>query len=302
MPKIGPYELNRVYHGDCLELMKAIPDGSIPMIWTDPPYGHNNNEGDLNSVINKIMHVRDDAEYVKTPIANDGPEQMERVVTGMLKEAGRIMPKDSCCCCCCCGGGGPTPLFAKVVNWMDTPPLQFFHAIVWFKASLGLGWRYRRSYEFVMIAHKRGGRLLWETSLSDDTVSNVIVKDTKDASDFVMLKRPRPTPTEHPNPKPVKLIKHFLKLHTKPGDIVLDPFSGGAATGEACIQMGRLFLGFEIDKKWVDYGNDRLEAALKGQKVGDFRGNQGSLFGGDVEPEPLAEEEIDNAEEEADAE
>jgi site-specific DNA-methyltransferase (adenine-specific) len=267
LDKLGPYELGRIYQGDCLELMKAIPSGSVPMIWTDPPYGHRNNDGDLAHNWENALGIQTYGLKEARPILNDSAEDMERVLRGMLTEAGRILNRDCCCCCCCCGGGGPTPTFARVAQWMDIPPLSFFHAIVWDKGGLGLGWRYRRNYEFVMVAHRVGGKLLWNWDGSGVETANVI-----------RIGKILPQSDDHPTPKPVALIEHFLRLHTAPGDIVLDPFAGSGPTGVACAKMGRRFLGFELDQKWVDLGNDRIKAQEKGMDVDELRAGQTSLL------------------------
>jgi 16S rRNA G966 N2-methylase RsmD len=274
--KIGPYETGRVYQGDCLELMKAIPDGSVPMIWTDPPYGHNNNNNDLihrwEAALGQVKVIlQEDAR----PIENDGAEDMERVLRGMLAEAGRVLDRDCCCCCCCCcgGGGGPKPTFARVADWMDEKPLQFFHAVVWDKGGLGMGWRYRRNYEFVMVAHRRGGKLLWSWEESGPETANVI-----------RIGKILPQLWHHPTPKPVALVEHFLRLHTQPGDLVLDPFAGAGTTGVACARLGREFLGFELDPHWAEVANERIEADRRGVRVEELRMGQGTLDFGDSKP------------------
>lgn len=269
--KVGPYETGSVYQGDCLELMKAIPDGSIPMIWTDPPYGMNQNDGDLANRREAAFQGQTLAKHEESdcarPILNDGAEDMERVIRGMLTEAGRVLNRDCCCCCCCCsGGGGPTPMFAKVAMWLDEPPLEFFHAVVWDKGGLGLGMRYRRNYEFVMVAKRRGGTLLWAYEGSDMKTANV-----------ARIPKIIPQKNDHPTPKPPELVRHFLELHTKPGDLVLDPFAGAGTTGVACAQMGREFLGFELDPHWVEVGNERISAAARGLKVGELRAGQATF-------------------------
>ena len=269
--KVGPYETGRVYQGDCLELMKAIPDSSIPMIWTDPPYGANQNDGDLANRWEEVfagqkMGKSREPDFAR-PIHNDGAEDMERVIRGMLTEAGRILNRDCCCCCCCCsGGGGPTPIFARVALWLDEAPLEFFHAVVWDKGGLGLGMRYRRNYEFVMVAKRRGGKLLWAYEGSDMKTANV-----------ARIPKIIPQKNDHPTPKPPELVRHFLELHTKPGDLVLDPFAGAGTTGVACAQMGREFLGFELDPHWVEVGNERISAAARGLKVGELRAGQATF-------------------------
>jgi len=265
---LGPYELDRVYQGDCLELMQAIPDGSVPMIWTDPPYGISDN-GTMAQRREAVLGWKDGVDVYRDGEAafdnlciNDGHESMERVVRRMLKEAGRILSTD-CCCCLCCGGGGPTPVFAKVALWLNNKPLQFFHAVVWDKGGLGMGWKYRRNYEFIMIAHKSGGKLLWNYDGAGKETANV-----------VRIKKIIPQAEEHPTPKPVELVEHFLRLHTKPGDVVLDPFAGSGPVGVACAKLDRRYIGFELDQKWVTLANDRIKAQNKCMGVNEMKAGQ----------------------------
>lgn len=244
--KLGPFELGRVYLGDCRELMRALPDESVPMIFTDPPYGHNNNDGDLIANREKALGEPEGGE--PRPIMRDSPAESWDMFTGMLHEAGRVLCKDCCCLCCCCsGGGGPDPLFARWALELDKPPLIFFHAVVWDKGGLGMGWRYRRNHELILVAHRRGGKLKWEWQGTGRETANV-----------VRLAKILPASNQHPTAKPVELVEHFLRLHTRPGDLVLDPFAGGGTTGVACQRMGRRFLGFELNPEWVQYANRRL--------------------------------------------
>lgn len=66
---------------------------------------------------------------------------------------------------------------------------------------------------------------------------------------------------KHPTQKPVALMKWIIDKYTTPDAIILDPFSGSGTTGVACIETGRNFLGFEIDPRWCDLANKRIEAA-----------------------------------------
>lgn len=252
---IQPYyqdETVTLYRADCLDVMPQIAAESVDVIWTDPPYGHNNNNGDLIHRVEVAVPSRAKKGRLgmleeARPIANDSMDDMKRVVDGALTEAARVLRKDCCCCCCCCGGGGPKPTFAWVANRMDEKGLSFFHAVVWDKGGLGMGWRYRRNYEMVMIAHRRGGKLKWETQSKGLETANV-----------VRLRKIIPTADEHPTPKPVALVAHFLRLHAKAGDLVLDPFMGAGTTGVACAQMGLRFVGIEIDEHWCEIAKRRI--------------------------------------------
>ncbi len=235
-----------LYLGDCLEIMPTLPDGSIDMTWADPTYGHKNHDGDLNAQLNKHRGIENQ------PIQNDDPESMRAVVDGMLIEAVRVLSPD-CCCCCCCGGGGPRPTFAWLAERMDTRGLAFFHSVIWDKRNPGLGWRYRRQHEMLMIAHREGGRLLWRDN--DVAVRNII---------SMMPPKKR----NHPNEKPLGYPAHFIGLHSSPGHTILDPFMGSGTTGVACMNLGRKFIGIEIEPKYFEIACKRIDQAQR----------QGQLF------------------------
>ena len=233
----------RLILGDCLQVMAQMDAGSIDMIWTDPPYGHSNHDGDLNARLNNHREIE------SKPIANDDAEGMRRVVDGMLKEAARVLSADCCCCCCCCcGGGGPKPTFAWVADRMDRDGLEFFHSVIWDKKNPGLGWRYRRQHEMVMVAHRSGGRLLW----ADDDVAARNV--------FSMMP---PRERSHPNEKPVEMVAHFLQLHSLARQTVLDPFMGSGTTLVACERLGRRGVGVEIDPDHFDTACRRVDEATR---------------------------------------
>jgi site-specific DNA-methyltransferase (adenine-specific) len=266
-----------LYCGDCLEVLPTLAAGSVDMVWTDPPYGHNNNNnGDLIHNREHALGIPKTASSEARPISNDSPENMRRVVDGALSECARVLKRDYCCCCCCGGGGGPTPTFAWVADRMDAKGLSFFHAVVWDKGGLGMGWKYRRNYEFVMVSHRKGGKLKWEWQDNGLKTANV-----------VRIPKIIPSAIEHPTPKPVELIRHFLELHAKPGDVVLDPFMGSGPTAEACIAFGCRFIGIEIDPHWYNVAEQRVKDAIADRRNDMFGplpaapgAEQTELFGG----------------------
>ena len=252
-----------IWLGDCREVMGKLASGSIDMIWTDPPYGHANHDGDLNARLNDKRGIE------SKPIANDDADGMRTVVGGMLNEAARVLKQDSCCCCCCCGGG-PRPTFAWVADRMDRGGLSFFHSVIWDKRNPGLGWRYRRQHEMIMIAHRVGGRLLWA--------------DDNRAVPNIYSQMP-PRERTHPNEKPVEMCAHFIGLHSQAGQVVLDPFAGSGTTGVAAIRLGRRFVGVELDEQHYQVMRDRLSAELAKPRLplGDPApvAKQSSMFAGD---------------------
>jgi DNA modification methylase len=238
----------KIYHADCLDVLKELEAGSVDFIFTDPPYGHNNNDGDLihrwESALGKGPHGESRA------IANDGPEAND-LFRNVLPELNRLLaPGCCCCCCCCCCGGGPDPQFARWSLWMDEV-MQFKQMVVWDKGPMGMGWHYRRSYETVLVAQKKGAACRWFDTT--DKVENIIRRIGKII----------PNKADHPTPKPIRLVTHFLQLHTQAGDIVLDPFMGHSPVGVACVQTGRKFIGIEIDEGYCKIAEKRIRDAEK---------------------------------------
>jgi site-specific DNA-methyltransferase (adenine-specific) len=232
-----------IYHGDCLEVMANLPDESVDLLWTDPPYGHGNQDGDLQSARVGVKGAR---QRKADPIANDGAEEMRTVVDGMLKQAARVLRADCCCCCCCCcGGGGPRPTFAWVANRMDQGGLSFFHSVIWDKTARGpgMGWRFRRDHEMIMVAHRTGGKLAWR-------------EDAPASSNI--LRFPPPTSRVHPNEKPLDMVLHFIALTTPDDGVVLDPFMGSGTTLRAAKDLGRRAIGIELDERHCETAANRL--------------------------------------------
>ncbi len=118
--------------------------------------------------------------------------------------------------------------------------------VVWDKGPMGMGWHYRRSYETVLVGQKRGAACKWY----DETnrVENIIRHITKII----------PQAQDHPTPKPVELAEWFIRLHTQPGETVVDPFCGAGSTLRAAKDLGRKAIGIELDEHWAEIAARRM--------------------------------------------
>ena len=236
-----------LYLGDCLEVLPTL--GPVEMVFTDPPYGHNNNDGDLihqwEAALGRLPSGANPP--VGRPIANDGPEANElfRKVLPILKD--KLATGGCCCCCCCGGGGGPDPQFARWSLWVDEI-FDFKQMVVWDKGPMGMGWHYRRSYETVLVGMKPGGPCKWYDTSS--RIENIIRPE--------QVRRIIPQADDHPTVKPVELGAYFIRLHSQQGEAVLDPFMGSGTTGVACARLGRRFIGIEIEEKYFDIACKRI--------------------------------------------
>lgn len=255
-----------LYLGDSLEIMSGLPDESVDLVWTDPPYGTENNKkgfATCNEERGNTTHYTDGSKIftggiqAQAAILNDDLDNMKLVIDGSLIHAARILKKDFSAACYCAMGGGTegNPAYTWIAERMNRDGMVFFHQVIWDKKNPGTGWRYRRQHELIIVGMREGSKIAWPgggTSSNPGSIANII-----------SISKPRRYGETHPNDKPPELVRKFLAVHTAPGDVVLDPFMGGGATGIACIQMNRKFIGIELDQKYFDLACANIEKASR---------------------------------------
>ena len=218
--------------GDCLELMKDIPDGSVDMILTDPPYLCDYSRHDKNSRFSQ-------------KIANDENNLAnEEMIKNYFAECFRILKDDTAIYCFC--------NYKKI----DFFKMQFESAgfnlkniIIWDKQRNGMGdlkTTFGYSYEFILFGSKgqpkiRGKRI----------------------SDVWQFPRVSPKEQVHQNQKPVNLLQQCIEKSTNEGAVVLDGFMGSGSTGVACINTGRNFIGIELDENYFNIAKQRMKKAAE---------------------------------------
>uniref|UniRef100_A0A6M3L1C9 Putative methyltransferase n=1 Tax=viral metagenome TaxID=1070528 RepID=A0A6M3L1C9_9ZZZZ len=224
----------KLIHGDCIEEMRKMPDKSIDMILTDPPYG---------------ISFKSRWQTYQKHIINDGFDEWKSMLPRMLTEFKRILTDTGCCCCC--GGGGKTPVTA-IFTMEAIKHFNLIQTLVWRK-FIGLGWRYRPSYENIVVLSKDSKNYnFYDTSKKCTNVIEGINQDIPTAGKDGKLQ-------DHPTQKPVSLMKYLLKIHSVKGHTVLDPFMGGGSTGMACKEFNRDFVGIEIEQEYFNIAKKRID-------------------------------------------
>jgi hypothetical protein len=127
-----------------------------------------------------------------------------------------------------------------------------------------MGWHYRRSYETVLVASRPGAAHRWYDETS--TIENVIRPGAYGIRKII------PTADEHPTQKPVQLAEHFIKLHTRPGDLVLDPLMEQAASKVDPGKDIRSWTVGEFLEKSSLIGSytEKIMSGLQGKKLQDI--------------------------------
>jgi DNA modification methylase len=214
----------RLVHGDCLEVMPTLDDGSIPLIVADPPYGigyHSNHYKDKNP---------------HAPVANDWNFQPGR----FFGECERLLSDGGAMYVFC--RWDVTPLWLPYLNESG---LQLKTVIAWVKDNWSAGdleGCFGNQYEHVLFVtkgrHKLRGRR-WSNVWEFPRVSH--------------------RKMVHPTQKPVPLLERAIASSSNPGDVVLDPFAGSGSTGEAARNLGRPSTMIDVDPRMITIAANRLK-------------------------------------------
>lgn len=222
----------KIINADCMDILKQLPDKCIDLVLTDPPYG-------IGFLSKRTDHQRE--------IENDKYEDFAKLYPKWIAEFKRLLTDTGVCCCCCGGGGGKTPVSQEFTLEAVRQGFNLIQTIIWDKQTIGLGWHYRPSYETIVVLSKSKDKYNWCT-------------ERKDVSNIVRMGNIIPQKGDHPTPKPVPLMEHFLELHSKEGDLVLEPFSGSGTTAIACHRLKRRFICIEKDPEYWAKSCERLKA------------------------------------------
>lgn len=239
----------RIWHADALDLLRALPDASVSLIVSDPPYGNDNGVSDLAGARARdgVKGGRRKGEIKR--IENDDIDSWSILMPQIFREANRVIKPNGTMAFFVGGGGGTKTHFAQAILWLEEIA-SFFHAVIWDKSKrgYGMGWRYRRNYEMILIAGKKGHSIGW-------------AKNRKAQPNVVNF---RPTTNElHPTQKPQALIEWLILNHSEKGDIVLDPFIGSGTTASAAQRLERCFIGCDLDFDYVTTSRNRLNEPMQ---------------------------------------
>lgn len=222
-------ELNRIYNCDCVEGMKKMPDKSIDLVVTDPPY--------LIETSGAGIYKQADKQYVKE--LNDIKDGFS---TDVLDELCRVMKHINCYFFC--SQKQIMPLLdyfvrGKKCNW---------NLISWHKTNPvpACGNKYLTDTEFVLFFREKGVKIYGSF-------------DTKRTWYATPLNQSDKKIYGHPTCKPIDIVKNFIINSSQEGDLVLDPFMGSGTTAVAAKSYGRHFIGFEINEEYYKKACERIK-------------------------------------------
>lgn len=229
-------------NGDCLELMKNIPDKSIDMILCDLPYGTTDNKWDNVIPMEPLW------------------EQYKRII----KDHGAIV------------------LFSQLpfgASLIMSNPKMFRYEWVWLKPNSSAGFLNckkmpLRKHENILVFYKHlptynpQGLIELDEPIQREGSANKNGKNYKTADKpFITTHKNYPADIltfdkdagYHPTQKPVALLEYLIKTYTNEGDLVLDNCMGSGSTGIACVNTNRDFIGMELNEEYFKIACERIE-------------------------------------------
>jgi len=218
--------LNKILLGDCLDIMREMPDKCVDLVLTDPPYGIDAGSGTAVYIVNKKWGQ----DHEKRRNITTGDWDKKRPDKAYFDEIKRVAKNYII------WGGN------YFSDYLEGSPCW----IVWDKCN---GDSFFADGELAATSFNTKLRICRK-------LSQGFIKSKDDKEDRI-----------HPTQKPVSLFEWILKLYSKPGDIILDPFLGSGTTVAACINLERQYIGIEISPDYVLASQQRIKKATEQRRL-----------------------------------
>ena len=248
--------LDQIFQGDSLTIMEGMPEGSVDLVFADPPYNLQLSKDLYRPNMTKVEGVDEDWDRF------DGFRQYDEFTRAWMSACKRLLRDD---------GGlwviGTYHNIHRVGTILQDLGYWILNDVLWIKANPMpnfRGTRFTNAHEI----------LIWATKSKNARYSfnhhamKSLNGDKQMRSDWYL---PLCTGSErikidgkkaHATQKPEALLYRVLLASTDPGDVVLDPFFGTGTTGAVAKRLGRHWIGIEQEARYVDLARKRIEAIV----------------------------------------
>ena len=215
--------------GDCLELMKDIPDESIDLLVTDPPY-----KIVQGGCTNKAVRLKgsNQEQLKKGTLFNNNSIKFSE----WIPEVYRVLKNNSHCYIM-----SNDRNINELLNICEKVGFKLLNILVWGKSKHSPNRYYLKNCECIVFLRKGKAK-----NINNMGTKQLLLIDNVENKN-------------HPSEKPIKLMKILIKNSTNEQDKVLDPFMGSGTTGIACKELNRNFIGIELDEKYFKIAKERIE-------------------------------------------
>lgn len=222
--------LDKIILADCMDILRQLPDESVDLVLTDPPYNASNAAIACADKHYKTVNEDWDKGFIAIPF---------------LEECKRVLKKNGSLITFCS--------FHTLEQYLNYNGMKIQQIIHWLKSNPfpAIAKVYTPNVEYG-VWYVKGSPYVFNKKLAGQNVITTAICAGKERE-------------AHPTQKPLELWCKLLNVHSNPGDIVLDPFSGSGTTAVACHNLGRHFICVEKFPKYHTDSVKRLEQAKRNQ-------------------------------------
>jgi len=254
---VTPLPLNQILHGDCVEILKSVPENSVDCVFADPPYN---------------LQLRNDLyrpDMSKVDAVDDGWDQFEDFkaydeFTSKWLSAARRVLKDTGTIWVIGSyhnifrvGAIMQDLGFWILNdilWIKNNPMPNFRGVRFTNAHETMIWAQKKKGAHYTFNHKSMKALNDDLQMRSDWTIPLVTGKKRIKSNGVKA---------HSTQKPEGLLYRVILSSSNIGDVILDPFFGSGTTGAVAKKLGRNWIGIERDKKYVKVAQKRIDAVAE---------------------------------------
>ena len=291
-----PIEL---WHGDCLELMENIPDGSVDLVLTDPPYGTmkgaaldgwKNQTTEWDTAIDPLKIFEQISRVLrpngKAVLFSQEPYTSQLITSAipslpfayramwyknvhanaLLAKSAMVSRYEDICIFSCSKGGGEIAEYMK--SELEKSGLTVKKINELLGTSTMASHYFRAGCQFVLPTKEKYEKLqttgFWKRPYDELKEKTIPVfnlwQGGKSKSNVLEYKKDNDG--YHPTQKPVALLEDLIQTYSNEGNTVLDFTAGSGSTGVACVNTNRNFIGIELDEGYFNIAKKRIEEAV----------------------------------------
>jgi modification methylase len=260
-------EVNKIYQGDSLELLKLLASNSVHLVVTSPPYFAFKDYGDDPQNIENFQTYEQYCSYL---------DQWLKELYRVIDEDGRvcIVVDDKHTNLKTEGVNKNRGTHARLILYAEDHGFTYKDLIIWAKARAGhasggadkmlgsypyppnipmVSW-----FEYILIFRKDGEPRVRRVLEQNKADSKLSMAQFKWACESIWYVNPEPV-RDHPCPYPEEIPRRLIQLFSFKGETVLDPFSGSGTTAFVAKSLGRNYIGFELNPEFVGLSMDKLK-------------------------------------------
>jgi len=242
-------EINKIYHGDCFEIMNEIKDSdNVKLIITDPPYMHDKNHGGKEG-------SEGNSKIANSPMYKESSFMMKEMSDFKEEDVYKLLE-----------------MYKKIMSKMNCFIFSNDSLIPFYTM-----WAYRNNKKFNLLTWEKPLSILNRNRFSmnleyliriydDGTPLNALDLEQYPEKKIYYSKNRKlnsPNNKRHPTQKPLDYLLGIIELCSNEGDLVLDTFFGSGQTGKACQILNRNYIGIEKEEKYVVSANKYLKQGIQ---------------------------------------